>query len=194
MSALIIRIFSRLSALSMAFLYILWVLLNGALVLGLLAGWYRCLQLFARQYSRSASIALCVMTLMTCTRGSGSLRESAPPRQTTITSSELTLDQPVYDDRNLLDLPLTRLSQRIQLYPTSQSSDSVRVDQSVMLSGLQLGLRWQPIDLLVSPRPNRRIRYDVSGILEWRLLSTTIYRQPVQYAGLLAVDSLPSRR
>jgi len=178
----------------MAFLYVFWILLNGALVLGLLFGWYRCLQLFARQYSRSASVALFVVTMMTCTNGRRSSHESAAPRQTTIASSELALNQSVYDDRDLLDLPMTRLSQHIQLYPTGKSGDSVRVDQSVALLGLQAGLYWQPINLLVSPRPNRRIRYDVAGVLEWRLLNTTIYRQPVQYTSLIAVDSLPSRQ
>ncbi len=178
----------------MAFLYLLWILLNGALVLGLLFGWYRCLQLFARQYSRSATIGLCVVTLMTCSSSRKPSHESTLLRQIAIASSELALNQPVYDDRNLLDLPLTRLSQHIQLYPTSKSGDSVRVDQSVTLLGLQFGLYWQPIDLFVSPHPNRHIRYDVSGTLEWRLLNVMIYKQPVQYVGLIAVDSLPSRQ
>lgn len=176
----------------MAFLYVLWILLNGALVLGLLLGWYHCLQLFARQYNRSASVVLCVVTMMTCSSGRKPSHESAPPRQTTIPTTQLALNREVYDNRNLLDLPLTRLSQHIRLYPTGKSGDSVWVDQSVALLGLQAGLYWQPIDLFVSPRPNRRVRYKVVGTLEWRLLNAMIYRQPVQYAGLIAVDSLPS--
>lgn len=178
----------------MAFLYILWILLNGALVLGLLFGWYRCLQLFARQYSRSASVVLCVVTLMTCSSGRRPSHESAPPRQTTIPTTQLALNQVVYDYRDLLDLPLARLSQHIRLYPAGNSGDSVRVDQSVTLLGLQLGLYWQPISLFVSPRPNRCIRYNVAGVLKWRLLNTTIYDQPVQSAGLITIDSLPSLR
>ncbi len=178
----------------MAFLYILWILLNGALVLGLLFGWYRCLQLFARHYSRSASIALCVVTLMTCSSGRKQASVQSSVHRSTTFASAFAIDRPVVLKKRLLDLPLTQLTQLIFLNPTSKLGDSVRVEQSVLLSGLQAGLYWQPIDLFVSPRPNRRLRYDVIGVLEWRLLNATIYRQPVQYAGLLAVDSLPSRR
>ncbi len=178
----------------MAFLYILWILLNGTLVLGLLFGWYRCLQLFAWQYSRSASIALCVVTLMTCSSTSKQASVQSSAHTSTTVASAFGVDRPIVLRKRLLDLPLTQLTQLIFLNPSSKPGDSVRVEQSVSLSGLQLGLYWQPINLSVSPRPDRRIRYDVVGILEWRLLNATIYKQPVQYAGLLAVDSLPSRR
>lgn len=127
MSAVICRIFLQLSAPTYGIPLRTLGLLNGALILGLLFGWYRCLQLFDRQYSRSASVALCVVTLMTCTTSRGPFRESAPPRRTTIASSELVLNRAVYDDRDLLDLPLTRLSQHSWLYP-GQSGDSVRVN------------------------------------------------------------------
>lgn len=175
----------------MTFLYALWLLLNIALAIGLLVGWYRCLQLFARQYSRSASLALCVVTLMTCAGSRESLPETA--HLTAIAPSDLVLNPSLSIDHRLLDLPLAHLSQRVGLNPPSQSGDSVRVTHSVVLTGLQTGLRWQPVSLIVGPRPDRQLHYNVVGVLEWRLLNTTVYRQPVSYTGLLAVDTLPSR-
>jgi hypothetical protein len=181
-------------SLSVAVLYIFWVLVN--IVLGVLfvSAWYRCLQLFAKRYSRSASVALCVLTLMMCKGGANSVYKLVD--YATDVPAERPLVLPVRHTNRLLTLPFTQLDQRIYLEPLHQTCDlanSIRIKQIVRLMVLSTGLRWESRQQLVRLLPSQRVEYTVQGTLHWRLLNLDIYAQPLAYQGILSASAQPSR-
>ena len=50
--------------------------------------------------------------------------------------------------------------------------------------GFISGTNWRPVSVIVNQtEDNKKFEYEVSGILEWKLLGATIYSQPKTYRG-----------
>lgn len=68
--------------------------------------------------------------------------------------------------------------------PSKDSSSVVVVDAYSTSNGLSGGVVWKPRFIDVHSTGNT-FKYNVTGILEWKLLGTTLYSQLKQYQGTI---------
>lgn len=168
----------------MPMLYVSWSSLNLVLFLGLLIGG-RVLLARYRSVSIGVSIAFVVLLVHQLSGRNVAARKSVIQFQTALLLPDLA--HPKLYHTQLDDLLTLSIHQMVTLTPNSQS-DSVQVSSSSYVTGFTSGYRWFPTGITVGALPDRRLLYSTSGVLEWKLLGLTVYRQPRQFDGYLRLD------
>jgi hypothetical protein len=164
----------------MIVLYAAWPLLNLALLVGV---FIYMSTLFKKYRSFRTGLWLTIVIAVVYKSTMRSTGESSKGKfQTTVWLPDLAQVKTYYTQ--LEDLPTFSIEQVVSLTPRNQS-DSVKISSSSFILGFMGGFRWSPINITVDARPGRRLYYATNGLLEWKLLGLTVYRQPRQFNGFL---------
>jgi hypothetical protein len=173
----------KIMPVTMPVLYVSWSLLNLVLFVGLFI-YGRVLLKRYRLVSLGVSIVFVVLIVSYFSGRNTSARKSIVNFQTTVLLPGVAYPKPLYTQ--LDDLQTLTIQQIITLTPNRQS-DSVQVSSSSYLTGFVAGFKWSPTHALVDALANRKLRYVTSGVLEWKLLGLTVYKQPKQFNGRLTL-------
>lgn len=165
----------------MPILYTLWSILNVILFIAVVI-YARALLTRYRFVSISLSIAFMALLVYLFSGRNASARKSAIQFQTAFLLPDLAHSKSYHAE--LDDLPTLNIHQIVTLTPDTQS-DSAQVSSSSYLTGFVSGYQWSPISIVVGALPDRRLHYSTSGVLAWKLLGLTVYRQPKQFDGWL---------
>lgn len=157
-------------------LYLLWTAINGAAVVYFFAS---CVTAARAVRERAGLLPLLVVGL-----GLLSLHGSSSA-STTWSSHPAARSWTGAVEHKYLKLEEYHLA-AIELGVTyALAADSGQVIHShTLLTGLKLGENWQPTVTQVTIK-NHKLYYAAAGFMDWKLLGTTIYREPKQLTGVV---------
>lgn len=56
-------------------------------------------------------------------------------------------------------------------------------------TGFESGIAWRPINIIVNTSAdNKAFQYQVSGVMEWRLLGNTLFSERKRYTGIATIE------
>lgn len=164
----------------MVVLYAVWPLLNLALLVGV---FIYMSTLFKQYRSFRTGLWLIIVIAVIYKSTTHSTGKSSTGRFQTMVSLPDSAQVKTYYTQ-LEDLPTFSIEQVVSLTPVSQS-DSVEISSSSFMLGFTGGFRWSASNIIIDARPGRRLYYSTNGLLEWKLLGFTVYKQPKQFDGSL---------
>ncbi len=177
----------------MAALHIGWMVLNVGLAISLYLVSFRNFRVFSQRFGMIPSGLVLVLIASMC---QSPARKPSELPSSTFKRVIPTFAQPT-DWSDSYDIPLVtyptlRLTQQVYLMHHTQP-DSVQITSMTSLTRFVLGLQWSPANTYVDIHPDLTMNYEASGLLEWKLLGLTVYRQHKYFAGKVALKSVETR-
>ncbi len=160
---------------------ILWSLLNLALQLGLLYFFGRAILLLNRHIGRGAALFFALGML---TVGCGRFGPKDDSGQQNMLGA-LPHGTPLGNSRSLQTIPLGGFN-KIQLLAEYWTNQEVVKPRGlyVVIAGLTLGHRWQPVDGTLTPE-GVRLHYTAILRHEWLLLGQPVFASIDEYTGIM---------
>lgn len=174
--------------------YILWGLLNLVLLVFFIGICFRAAKLLRENIGLLASIVF-VFGLLSFAGNSGNKNEAYPHTNNQVKKWTFTPDERIMPDTwKYVTTPIDKTSwlSTINLgiaYGREKiSAKLIPLEATSTTTGFVSGHQWKPDAIIVDTTATvGKLRYDVSGLLEWNLLGTRIYTQSKMYSGFINV-------
>ncbi len=159
-------------------LYILWALITVALILCLLVLFFKAFVAFRRKAGLALTLLLCIALF--------AFAGGKSPRVNTengMLVPDTVLEQGTYS-RYRIRLESTPLPDYTLRATTARSRDGkmVLVHSSAYALGWSIGNEWKTASINLT-LTDTGIDYEVNGVVEWKLLIFTLYREKKQFKG-----------
>jgi hypothetical protein len=171
-------------------IYLLWSLLNIGLFLFFIATCFKAAKLVREKLGLLASIIF-VFGLLSFAGNSNNDNDNKEPNSNHIrTWKFVSEDSLKNNESHLLDIGLekTLISKYdlvIKYGKDRQGQINVPISAYSSTNGFISGTNWKPISIIINrSTDNNKFEYFVDGVVEWKLLGTTIYSQPKEYKGI----------
>jgi hypothetical protein len=161
-----------------AMIYLLWSLLNIALFLCFIAICFKVTKIVREKLGLLAS-GIFVLGLLSFIGNSNNDNENKEPNSNNIKTWKF-----VSED-NLEKTPIAKYDLGIRYGKDRQSQINVPISAYSSTIGFISGTNWRPISIVVNTtNDNNKFYYFVAGILEWKLLGSSIYSEQKDFKGI----------
>ena len=171
-------------------IYLLWGLLNVGIFLLFIVICFKATKLVREKLGLFASIFFAV-GLLSFISQSNSDDDNMEPNSNQIKTWKFNSENTVksYQSESLnIDLEKTLVSKYYMgiIYGKSLEGDlNIPISAYSSTDGFVSGTNWKPLDIIVNRTiDNKKFEYIVKGVVEWKLLWTTLYSQPKEYKGI----------
>lgn len=166
-------------------LYILWSLLNIALLIFFLFTCFRAIRILWEKFGlfRSAIFVIGLVSLLAYANAKRNIET-----ETWNFASENDIDKTTISHINqeLENTPLIKFVLGVNYAKSKTNQQNVPLIANSQITGFISGINWKPLSVVVSQTAeNTKFAYAVAGTLEWKLFATTIYAQPKTYQGVI---------
>ena len=170
----------------MAFIHIFWSILNLVLLVGTFVVSYRNYRTFSERFGWLPSGLLIVVLVSTYSSSNDSWkdRKAVGTFSKTVYLPDHQLTESIDRTFTLYDGGVSKVTQQLNVYPANHP-DSIRISGAVFPTGLVMGIQWTAVSTSAELLPDRRIRYQSTGTLQWRLLSLPVYSDYKAFTGTI---------
>ena len=172
-------------------LYLLWGLINIGLFLFFILICFRATKLIREKFGLFASIVF-VFGLLSFIGHSNNDNDNKEPNSNRIktwkfvSEDSLNRNATYFIDINLEKTLVSKYDLSINYGKHNQGQLNIPISAYSSTTGFISGTNWKPISIIVNRTDdNNKFEYFVNGIVEWKLLGTTIYSQLKQYKGFV---------
>jgi hypothetical protein len=173
-----------------AMIYLLWSLLNIALFLCFIAICFKVTKIVREKLGLLAS-GIFVLGLLSFIGNSNNDNENKEPNSNNIKTWKFVSEDSVKNDEiytleiNLEKTPIAKYDLGIRYGKDRQSQINVPISAYSSTIGFISGTNWRPISIVVNTtNDNNKFYYFVAGILEWKLLGSSIYSEQKDFKGI----------
>lgn len=169
-------------------IYLLWGLLNFGLFLFFIVICFKATKFIREKLGLLASIFFAVGLLSFI--GQSNNDDNTEPNSNQIKTWKFNLDSTKSNESESLNIDLEKtLVSKYYMgikYGKSLEGDlNIPISAYSSIDGFVSGTNWKPLDIIVNRTiDNKKFEYIVSGVVEWKLLWTTLYSQSKTYKGI----------
>ncbi len=173
-------------------LHLLWSILNIGIFIFFIVVSVKATKLVREKMGVLAAIVL-VFGLLSFISRKAEAPNLEPDGSTFRTWKFVTDIRPYIDDINKIDIVfdnniMSKSVVSVRYGKNTQTGLTKPLEAHTYISGLVAGTSWRPVSVQVSPTavPNEFI-YEVNGVVEWKLLGTTIISQAKEWTGKFVI-------
>lgn len=173
-------------------LHLLWSILNIGIFIFFIVVSVKATKLVREKMGVLAAIVL-VFGLLSFISRKAEAPNLEPDGSTFRTWKFVTDIRPYIDDINKIDIVfdnniMSKSVVSVRYGKDTQSGLYKALEAHTYIKGLVAGTSWRPVSVQVSPTavPNEFI-YEVNGVVEWKLLGTTIISQAKEWTGKFVI-------
>ena len=170
-------------------IYLLWGLVNIACFLFFIAICFKATKFVREKLGLLASIFFAVGLLSFI--GQTNNDDNTEPNSNQIKTWKFDSEYPVksYQSESLdIDLEKTLISKYFLMVEYGKSKEgnlNIPISAYSTTDGFVSGTNWKPTQIIINRTvDNKKFEYIVKGVVEWKLLWTTLYSQPKEYKGI----------
>lgn len=173
-------------------LYLLWGIINIALFLFFIVLCFKATRLVRERIGMLAALvfAIGLLSFMASTGNNDNKAHGT----NTIKKWNFTPEDSVevnFTRHIIVDLdnnPFSTNTLGIRYGKSKNQNSNTPIDAYSVTEGLVSGTSWRPMSINVDTITGNRLKYQVVGVVEWKLLALTIYSQRKNYEGAVAID------
>lgn len=173
-------------------LYILWALLNLVLAAGLLFVCYRIFKRLRLGFGWAAALLL-VLCFLSFT----SSNDSKDTDLLVWKANDATIKNAVYKRTRCIVLsgnPLFKINLSVAYGFDRPTGAVIPLHACSSVEGTMAGIAWKAFEPSVyAGVSGKKINYDITGTMEWKLLNIGSYHQPKSYSGEIKIQEQPIR-
>ena len=168
-------------------LYLLWSLLNVGLFIFFVFICFNATKLIREKLGIFASVIF-VFGLLSFIGNSNSDNEDQNSSQIKawnfIPADSLKSNENYFVSIDLENTLVSKYTLGIKYGKDKQGQSNIPISSNSSTTGLISGINWRPVSIIVNrTTDNNKFDYCVYGVLEWKLLGATIYKQAKEYQG-----------
>ena len=172
-------------------IYLLWALINLALIIYFLSICIKAIKLVRQELGLFATVIFVIGLLSFCGHNNDKNKNSNSnqTKNWTFTSSDsLSQDMSSLLDVKLQDNLISKYEITID-YGKDKNNINVPISAFPSTNGFTAGTEWKPISISVyKTNDNTKFQYYVAGYIEWNLLGVNVYTQNKMFEGTVSIE------
>jgi hypothetical protein len=174
-------------------LYLFWSLLNIGLFIFFLAICFKATK-FVREKLGLLAAIIFVIGLSSFVGNTNNDNDNKEPNSNQIKTWKFVSEDSLRSKENYLHniilekTPLAKYLFGIKYGKVKEGKINVPISAYSFTNGFVSGTNWKPISIIVDMTDdNNKFEYAVDGVLEWKLLGTTVYSELKEYKGIAMI-------
>ncbi|MCW3789778.1 hypothetical protein [Plebeiibacterium sediminum] len=170
-------------------LQLIWGLLNIGLIIYFLWISFRAVKLVKERFGLFAAI---VFVLGLLAFANTSKDGSTKMQEWTSTSNNINdCNETFFVNAELEENLVSTKLLSIHAGNKKQGNDNVALSANTLINGFTSGINWEVISIAMNETTdNNQLDYMVIGVVNWKLLGITIYKQPKTFKGVVSIEKV----